>query len=642
MDFDACPSSPLALAASPAPGRALCTSFTEQQLDDILECDESYRYLAYDGVQLGARAGDDANRAFDEVFGSTRANAPRDAYYYSRGVHKSLKVRDARGSFETPRESLEVFSDEAQHALDGRCPAPAAAPQPAPQQHATADPNAVAAAREAEDARARALVSYYGAAGALGREVTPSPEAAVARPQCDAPQMPPQPQLTQQPRQPEQPQQPQTQPFTHPLLSPSPDQAAVQWARMRSTRRKSFDSLPMPPFSADGVPVNAAPPWAQQHQCFDPRGGRSGLGMHSSMDSDHRLPPPPPPPVLRTVSAPCGAIDTTCDASDCEDGATDATSPGGSALPATQSQRRLDRNIREQFRSSQISQQIEGLRQLLAEAGVPVKASKASILLGTVHYIRDLQRRHVDIEQERQRIMAEMCSLIGRPWHAAPIMVKAEPKVDSPAAAEAQRTSEQPQAHDAGGMPPAQPAPAYEACAGRRAAAAPPAQGAAANGACLYAPAPPGGPVAEAARSRAGDSAFDDSALPMADVSLDGRFLRVNDRFVHASGFSRDELAQITIFNLTAPGHLHVAFSYISLVLRGLDPASHLFVCAVARDGGLAPFALACSLVAVDGRARAFRASLVPRNNVPQLFAADAARATNSVASALTVAMARS
>ncbi|KAJ1458870.1 hypothetical protein M885DRAFT_512725, partial [Pelagophyceae sp. CCMP2097] len=503
-----------------------------------------------------------------------------------------------------------------------------------------------AAAREAEDARARALSSYYGAAATLGREVTPSPPAAVARPQCDAcaPQMPPQPQLAQQPRQPQMPQQPQP----HPWLSrepPSPDQAAVQWARVRGTRRKSFDSLPMPPFSADGVPVDAAPPLAQQHQCFDPRGGRGGYGMQGSIETDYRLPPPPPPPpALRAVSAPCVAVHASCDVSDCEDGATEATSPDGSAMPATQSQRRLDRNIREQFRSSQISQQIEGLRQLLGEAGVPVKSSKASILLGTMHYIRDLQRRHQGIEQERQRIMAEMCSLVGRPWHAVPIMVKAEPKVDSRAAAEAQRAPGQPQARDAGVPPPAQPAPAYEtheACAGRGAAAAPPAQGDAPAGARLYAPAPPGGAVADAARGRAGDSAFDDSALPMADISLDGRFLRVNNRFVHASGFSRDELSQITIFNLTAPGHLHVAFSYISLVLRGLDPASHLFVCAVTRDGSLAPFALACSLVAVDGRARAFRASLVPRNNVPQLFAADAARTTNSVGSALTVAMAR-
>ena len=81
------------------------------------------------------------------------------------------------------------------------------------------------------------------------------------------------------------------------------------------------------------------------------------------------------------------------------------------------------------------------------------------------------------------------------------------------------------------------------------------------------------------------------------------------------------------MFNLTAPAHLHVTFSFMSLVLRGLDPASHLFVCAVTRESRPAPFALAMSLVTRDGRAQYFSMSLVPLSNVPpQLFADDAER----------------
>merc|ERR1719421_897151 len=120
---------------------------------------------------------------------------------------------------------------------------------------------------------------------------------------------------------------------------------------------------------------------------------------------------------------------------------------------------------------------------------------------------------------------------------------------------------------------------------------------------------------------------FADSAVPMAVVTLDGKFLRTNVRFEAASGYGRTELERITVFNLTAPAHLHVTFSFMSLVLRGLDPASHLFVCAVTRESRPAPFALAMSLVTRDGRAQYFSMSLVPRSNVPpQLFADDAER----------------
>ena len=51
-----------------------------------------------------------------------------------------------------------------------------------------------------------------------------------------------------------------------------------------------------------------------------------------------------------------------------------------------QVQRRRERNQREQKRSNEISSQIDGLRRVLTDAGVAVKASKSAILVGTAQY----------------------------------------------------------------------------------------------------------------------------------------------------------------------------------------------------------------------------------------------------------------
>jgi len=300
-----------------------------------------------------------------------------------------------------------------------------------------------------------------------------------------------------------------------------------------------------------------------------------------------------------------------------------AGSKGRRGVP--QVQRRRERNQREQKRSNEISSQIDGLRRVLTDAGVAVKASKSAILVGTAQYIRALQRKHEELEAERRRMLSEMCVLLQQ----APRVSDPPPEPEQPPAAPP--------------PPPVPPSPAAVAAAAaaadaRAAAAAPP-------------PAEPRRPAAEAKEEepiilarppRAPDRTaldrrddldqiyelvFADSAVPMAVVTLDGKFLRTNVRFEAASGYGRTELERITVFNLTAPAHLHVTFSFMSLVLRGLDPASHLFVCAVTRESRPAPFALAMSLVTRDGRAQYFSMSLVPLSNVPpQLFADDAER----------------
>lgn len=60
----------------------------------------------------------------------------------------------------------------------------------------------------------------------------------------------------------------------------------------------------------------------------------------------------------------------------------------GSKIP---NQRRLERNAREQKRSKKIANQIEMLRQLLRNAGKPVKGNKASILSETADFIQELR-----------------------------------------------------------------------------------------------------------------------------------------------------------------------------------------------------------------------------------------------------------
>lgn len=102
------------------------------------------------------------------------------------------------------------------------------------------------------------------------------------------------------------------------------------------------------------------------------------------------------------------------------------------------------------------------------------------------------------------------------------------------------------------------------------------------------------------------EHAFSNSSVPLAVVALDGSFIRVNDKFVEVCGYTRDELREQTLFNLTSPRQLHVAFSYVSLVLRGIDPASHLVVYAVTREGKPAPYAIAVSVVSHDSGPRYF------------------------------------
>lgn len=67
--------------------------------------------------------------------------------------------------------------------------------------------------------------------------------------------------------------------------------------------------------------------------------------------------------------------------------------------------RRHERNLREQQRSSRISQQIRELRTLLTESKIPFKPNKYSILMSVVDYVKQLQNRAVCLDAEHRKLV---------------------------------------------------------------------------------------------------------------------------------------------------------------------------------------------------------------------------------------------
>jgi PAS domain S-box-containing protein len=66
--------------------------------------------------------------------------------------------------------------------------------------------------------------------------------------------------------------------------------------------------------------------------------------------------------------------------------------------------RRHERNMREQQRSLKISQQIQQLRDLLTDSGIPFKPNKFSILHSVADYIKQLQARAIMLDAEHRKL----------------------------------------------------------------------------------------------------------------------------------------------------------------------------------------------------------------------------------------------
>ena len=64
---------------------------------------------------------------------------------------------------------------------------------------------------------------------------------------------------------------------------------------------------------------------------------------------------------------------------------------------------------------------------------------------------------------------------------------------------------------------------------------------------------------------------FRDACVPMAIAAMDGCFIETNCRFCEVSGYLREELLKLTIFNLTAPWELQQTFTMVSAMLRSSE-----------------------------------------------------------------------
>ena len=65
---------------------------------------------------------------------------------------------------------------------------------------------------------------------------------------------------------------------------------------------------------------------------------------------------------------------------------------------------------------------------------------------------------------------------------------------------------------------------------------------------------------------------FNQAAVGIAIVSLDGRFLEANQKFSDILGYSIDELRNLTFLNLTHPDHLDETRSNSDRLLAGEIP----------------------------------------------------------------------
>ena len=64
-------------------------------------------------------------------------------------------------------------------------------------------------------------------------------------------------------------------------------------------------------------------------------------------------------------------------------------------------------------------------------------------------------------------------------------------------------------------------------------------------------------------------SIFADASVPMAITRVDGKVIECNRRFEELSGYERDELVKLTLFNLIVAEELQDTFSHVARMLHG-------------------------------------------------------------------------
>jgi|GEM_PF-770914 len=92
-------------------------------------------------------------------------------------------------------------------------------------------------------------------------------------------------------------------------------------------------------------------------------------------------------------------------------------------------------------------------------------------------------------------------------------------------------------------------------------------------------------------------STFEQAAVGAAHVSLEGRFIRVNQRFCDIVGYSKEEMLPLTFQDITYPEDLDMDLNYVRQVLEGLIDTYSMEKRYIRKDGYLAWVNLTVSLL---------------------------------------------
>jgi diguanylate cyclase (GGDEF)-like protein/PAS domain S-box-containing protein len=102
------------------------------------------------------------------------------------------------------------------------------------------------------------------------------------------------------------------------------------------------------------------------------------------------------------------------------------------------------------------------------------------------------------------------------------------------------------------------------------------------------------------------ESAFRHAAIGMSLVSLDGRFLQVNDALCRIVGYPREELLALDFQTITHPDDLDIDLGRAQALVAGEIESYDLEKRYVHRDGHVVWILLTVSLVTTDGRPHFF------------------------------------
>jgi len=92
-------------------------------------------------------------------------------------------------------------------------------------------------------------------------------------------------------------------------------------------------------------------------------------------------------------------------------------------------------------------------------------------------------------------------------------------------------------------------------------------------------------------------AAFDQAAVGMNEVTLDGHFQRANQRFSDITGYSREELAQLTYSDLTHPDDRAADRAHVDAVVSGKEASRRWEKRYIRRDGAIIWVAVTASLL---------------------------------------------